>query len=141
MAECFSDGKDSATYTEIAAKYGLKERMTRRLIRTAIAYGVFQELQPGIVTHSGASKLLATNPKLQSWVVSAADIMVPAESRVVDAMQKWPGSQEPNQCGFNLSNNTDKPIFEVMGQDPLWHSTLLMQCHSSLVAPSSLQST
>lgn len=30
----------------------------------------------------------------------------------VDAMDKWPGSQEPDETGFQLANNTTDTFFE-----------------------------
>lgn len=38
--------------------------------------------------------------------------------QTVNAMQKYPGSQEPNETGFSLANNTDATFFEVLSQFP-----------------------
>jgi hypothetical protein len=44
--------------------------------------------------------------------------MLPASTRLVDAMQKWPGSEEPNEAGFALSEGTDLPMMEVVTKNP-----------------------
>ena len=36
---------------------------------------------------------------------------------MVDAMRKWPGSEEPNQAGYNLANGTDDPIYKDIGSN------------------------
>jgi SAM-dependent methyltransferase len=37
---------------------------------------------------------------------------------MVDAMEKWPGSEEPNETGFALANGTNIPMFDVISRDP-----------------------
>ena len=41
-----------------------------------------------------------------------------AATRVVDAMEKWPGSEEPNEAGFAIASNTDSPMMDTVGSDP-----------------------
>jgi hypothetical protein len=44
--------------------------------------------------------------------------MLPASTRLVDAMCKWPGSEEPTEAGFALSEGTNLPMMEVVTKDP-----------------------
>lgn len=37
---------------------------------------------------------------------------------MVDALEKWPASQEPNETGFSVANNTTDSIYAVLGSDP-----------------------
>lgn len=37
---------------------------------------------------------------------------------MVDALKKWPGSEEPNETGFSVANNTTESIYAVLGGDP-----------------------
>lgn len=37
---------------------------------------------------------------------------------MVDAMQKWPSSQEPNETGFNIAHHTDQPMLNLLANDP-----------------------
>lgn len=36
--------------------------------------------------------------------------MLPASVRLVDAMIKWPGSQESHETGYAIVNGTDVPM-------------------------------
>ena len=36
----------------------------------------------------------------------------------VDAMDKWPGSEDPLHTGIQVAYNTDKHWYEVLGSDP-----------------------
>jgi hypothetical protein len=71
-----------------------------------------------MVAHTAASHLLATSPNLSNFIEIALDELLPSASRMINAMHKWPNSQEPNEAGFNIANNTSDPIFEVMNRDP-----------------------
>ncbi|KAF7916247.1 uncharacterized protein EAE98_010832 [Botrytis deweyae] len=44
--------------------------------------------------------------------------MWPAVSRVVDAMEKWPGTEEPTHTGFNLAKNTSDPFYVEIQKSP-----------------------
>ncbi|CAG8977109.1 hypothetical protein HYALB_00011354 [Hymenoscyphus albidus] len=48
----------------------------------------------------------------------ASDDLWQAASQTVNAMVKFPGSQEPNETGFALANNTTKSAFENLSGDP-----------------------
>ncbi len=78
---------------------------------------VFREPRKGVVAHTPASKALA-DPFLRNCIWQMCQETWPAASRTVDAMVKWPGSQEPTQTGFNLAHNTDDPVFVEVGKDP-----------------------
>lgn len=47
-----------------------------------------------------------------------AEEIVPAVARMVDAMEKWSGSGEPNHVGYSLAQDTDKHCFDYMAQFP-----------------------
>lgn len=79
---------------------------------------VFHEPEPGIVAHTQASKVLM-DPVANDWMGCGTEEMWPAATKVVpippyttwkvqrdadvlllkmvDALQKWPGTQEPNE--------------------------------------------
>ncbi|KAM7189018.1 S-adenosyl-L-methionine-dependent methyltransferase [Naviculisporaceae sp. PSN 640] len=94
------------------------ERNIRRLVRHAVSQRVFVEGPPGQVSHSAASRLLAAEPDLVSWVSWYAEDCWPAAFRSLDAMTKWPDSQEPHHTGFALAHDTDKSIFEYLASEP-----------------------
>lgn len=68
--------------------------------------------------HTPASRALAEDTGLRNFVIQACAEMWPAASRTVDAMVKWPRSQEPTQTGFNLANETENPIFVEVAKNP-----------------------
>jgi hypothetical protein len=82
-----------------------------------MTYYIFREPSPGIVEHTAASKALAAFPPLGQLAGFLSGEMWPAATRLVDAMEKWPGSQEPNEAGFSVAYGTDDPMFDVVGRD------------------------
>jgi len=45
------------------------------------------------------------------------DELWPSETRLVDAMEKWPGSEEPTQTGFTLSDPSGEAFFDILKHD------------------------
>ncbi|EPE28293.1 S-adenosyl-L-methionine-dependent methyltransferase [Glarea lozoyensis ATCC 20868] len=109
---------ESSTFGEIAQKCSISESDTRRIVRQAIAFYIFTEPSPGVIAHTAASKALAQLPAVGAFIDFIAGEMLPASTRLVDAMQKWPGSEEPNEAGFALSEGTDFAMMEVVTRDP-----------------------
>ena len=83
-----------------------------------MTYHIFCEPKEGLVAHTPVSRLLAEMPLLREWVGMSCEDMWPSATRVVDAIVKWPGSEEPFQAGFNLANNTKDPIYIEIMKDP-----------------------
>ncbi|KAF4620234.1 hypothetical protein G7Y89_g14586 [Cudoniella acicularis] len=96
--------REETSFAEISQRCGLQEHDVRRIIRHAVTQRVFDEPRPGIVVHTGASRLLAENANMSDWVVNA--------------LQKWPGSQEPGHTGFALANNAQHSIFTELSKHP-----------------------
>ena len=69
------------------------------------------------MVHTAASRVLAETPLLQQWVGQTCEDMWPAATRVVDAMARWPGSEEPNEAGFNVANDSVDPVYVEIGKD------------------------
>ncbi|KAH0592951.1 hypothetical protein MHUMG1_09197 [Metarhizium humberi] len=103
------------TFASIAQEIGLGERTVRRLLRHATTMRVFHEPEPGVLVHTKASKLLR-DPVANAWLLCGTEEMWPAS--MVEALEKWPESQEPNHTGFALSNSTRESIYEVLKQNP-----------------------
>ncbi|KAI1405922.1 S-adenosyl-L-methionine-dependent methyltransferase [Hypoxylon fuscum] len=106
------------TFAEIAAAAGLGEAHVRKLIRHAISQHVFQEPHPGMVTHSAASRLLTEDANLAAWARWCADDCWLAAYHTREAMARWPGSEEPNETGFALANQTDLTMFDFLATQP-----------------------
>ena len=93
----------------------MTEDDTKRFLRFAMTDRVFKEPRKGVVAHTPASKALR-NSWLRGCIWQICQELWPAASRTIDAVIKWPGSEEPTQTGFNLANNTDDPIFVELGR-------------------------
>lgn len=71
-----------------------------------------------MIAHTAASRLIAEDIQIQSWIgVHLKDLGKPALC-TVDAMDKWPGSEDPLHTGIQVAYNTDKHWYEVLGSDP-----------------------
>lgn len=46
------------------------------------------------------------------------DLYLP-NAYTIEAMDKWPGSQEPTEAGCSLALNTKDPFFVEMAKDPV----------------------
>ena len=49
-----------------------------------MSYHIFEEQQPGVVTHTAASRALMEVPMLAEWVGLVLDDMWPSQTRVSD---------------------------------------------------------
>jgi len=85
------------SFIDLAADIGINHTALARILRLGIANHVFKEPRPGVVAHSAASKQIADDPRVASWVGGNVDEMWPAAEKVVDALKKWPQAAEPNQ--------------------------------------------
>ncbi|MCJ1464907.1 hypothetical protein MMC07_003522 [Pseudocyphellaria aurata] len=118
IATSFPHGKDRATYKEISSACGIAESFARRILRSAMAHHLFREPTPGVVAHTAASKVLAENPLMHQWLGMVSEELWPAATRTVDAIAKWPGSQEPNHAGFNIAHDTGDHCFTSIAKSP-----------------------
>ena len=85
------------TFKELAETTGINQGALTRILRLGIAHRIFCEPCPGVITHSAASRQIADDVRVASWVGACVDDMWPAAEKVVDALEKWPQAAEPNQ--------------------------------------------
>ena len=78
---------------------------------------IFCEPQPGFIAHTAASRVLAENPLMQDFVGNVCEVRFPSSARTVDALKKYGKSQDPNQSGFSLCNNTARGLYEELSHD------------------------
>lgn len=88
---------EEASFADIAKTCGVNELDVRRILRHAMTKRIFHESRKGFVTHTAVSRLLAEDSQMADWVGTNTDELWQAASQTVNAMVKWPGSQEPNQ--------------------------------------------
>ncbi|KAF7953580.1 uncharacterized protein EAE97_000979 [Botrytis byssoidea] len=103
-----------ASFSEIADTVGIPEADIRRIIRIAKTHRIFREPRDGIAAQTSISKAIATIPLVESWLGLVTDEIWPAFTRMVDAIERWPDSQEPNETGYNLATNQFDTYFEGM---------------------------
>ena len=58
----------TATFADIAKKCGHAEAEIRRILRFAMTYRLFQEVKPGVVAHTAATKALVQRPLFHQWI-------------------------------------------------------------------------
>ncbi|KAI0799031.1 S-adenosyl-L-methionine-dependent methyltransferase [Xylaria sp. FL0064] len=108
-----------ATSFEAMSKFsGLKVKNVRRIVRHAIInHRFFQENIPGVITHSALTSVLAQDEMARNSLVVELDEFWPAGVRMADAMEKWPNSEENNETGFALANNSNKGMFDIFADN------------------------
>ncbi|KJK79860.1 hypothetical protein H634G_04099 [Metarhizium anisopliae BRIP 53293] len=105
------------SFKELASQTPLTEQMMSRIIRHAVTMRVFREPESGFVAHTRASRMLAS-PEMRDWIRAGTEELGPAGHKLAEALEKWPGSQEPNETGFSLANNTTGSIYDVISEYP-----------------------
>ena len=109
---------EEKSFSEIANACGLDESVMRRLLRHAMTKNIFREPRKGVISHTAVSRLLAEDSKLHDWVGASTDELWQAATQTINALIKYPRSQEPSQTGFALANNMEKSIYEVFAMHP-----------------------
>ncbi|KAH7312620.1 putative O-methyltransferase [Stachybotrys elegans] len=110
------DGEIS--FRDLASKVGVDSSALTRILRLGMTRRIFNELRPGVISHSAASKLIAADSRVADWVTCSANEMWPAAQHTTDALVKWPSASEPNQTGFSLANNTSDSFYVELEKEP-----------------------
>ncbi|KAI0411470.1 hypothetical protein F5X98DRAFT_380732 [Xylaria grammica] len=105
------------SFQEIATKTGLSELNIRRVLRHAITLRVLQEPEPGTVAHTNVSKAI-TDSSLNDWLKTASRDLWPAATKTLDAMIKWPNSQEIDETAFSLAHGTGMSVYDFFQAHP-----------------------
>ncbi|KAI1326701.1 hypothetical protein F5Y16DRAFT_374397 [Xylariaceae sp. FL0255] len=106
------------TFADLAARAGIGETHVRKTLRHAMTQHLFCEPRPGFVAHTAPSSLLVDDPNIAAWLHWGADECWRAAVYACDAMEKWPGSEEPNETGFSLGHGTDLSLFDFLAKNP-----------------------
>jgi hypothetical protein len=106
------------SYAEIATATGLDETNAKRIIRHAMTNRIFTEPRPGYVAHTSTSRVLRDDHAMVDWVGVCSAEFFQAAAKTVEALEKFPSSQEANEAGYAEYWCPGKPMFAVMGADP-----------------------
>ncbi|KAB8295923.1 hypothetical protein EYC80_008743 [Monilinia laxa] len=111
----------TATFEEIAQKVGLDVINVRRFMRHAMSNRIFQEVDPEVVSHTAASKMLAEDQSMMDWVGVCVEECWPSAGKTIEALTQYPSASEPTQTGFCLANGTMdiENLFATIGKSPL----------------------
>ena len=102
----------SITYSELAASAKVSTKQLKTVARMAMTNNLFCEPEPNTIAHSATSALLVTNQSFYDWATFMCEASVPMASKLVEASEKWPGSEEKNQTAYNIAFDTDMPFFD-----------------------------
>ncbi|KAI0378115.1 S-adenosyl-L-methionine-dependent methyltransferase [Hypomontagnella monticulosa] len=110
----------STTFEAMSRFSGLSVRNVRRIVRHAVInHYFFQEAQPGVITHSALTAVLAEDDVTRNSLIVELDEFWPAGVKMADALERWPNSEEKNETGFSLANNSNKSMYEILAEDPV----------------------
>ncbi|KAH6989879.1 hypothetical protein EDB80DRAFT_524348, partial [Ilyonectria destructans] len=112
-----SDGEIS--HEDLTAKFvelnnGLDIPMLNlcRIVRHVMTNGTFAEPKKGFVAHTRSSRLIAEDALMNNWVGSMFNDLGFPIANVVNAMKRWPGSEEPTETSVYISHNQDLTSFD-----------------------------
>lgn len=107
------------TLAELQALTPLDPVNLARTLRIAMTNHVFCEPSPGVIAHTAASRLLATDAELAAWVGFNAEDIFPASAHSLQALRQFPEATSLTRSGFQFAFDTvDKePMFVTFGKD------------------------
>lgn len=115
--------KGSISFEDLTAKVvesnkiPISVAMIRRILRLAMTNYIFTEPAKNQVAHTRSSRLLLEDPGADAQVGLICDGFWLAVANFVNALRKWPDSEEPNHAPFSLAYNTDLSIFDFLAQE------------------------
>ncbi|OQU97665.1 hypothetical protein CLAIMM_03560 [Cladophialophora immunda] len=127
------------SYADLAQKVPITERQLRRLFRHAMTKNIFFEPRPNHVAHTSLSIAPVKNPSLKPWIHHNLGEVLPASSRLADAVEKYGDSQDPAETAFNMAWNLDrgKGLFDWLendgeGSEKGWRARLFAQAMQAM---------
>lgn len=88
------------SYASLSHSTGTPAKLLRRMLRYAMSQRLFYEPQPGWVTHTQASKLLAQDSKVRDYLVWRCRDIWPAATKTVQAIGKVKGDGVEGRSGY-----------------------------------------
>jgi hypothetical protein len=92
----------SISYDDLAADSDLEKDIIMRFVKTAASHHYFCEPEPNHVSHTAASKLLATEEGMRSFLWQRVDEQMPMTGKAVAALKK--DKSKPHENAFQLTH-------------------------------------
>ena len=99
---------EEVTFAELAERCNLPVEDLRRILRLSMAKHIFKEPRKGYVAHNAASRVFVESEGLNNWTHVALDEIWPSAAHLLDAMDKWKGSEEANETVSGLPRRPRK---------------------------------
>ncbi|KAK3693077.1 O-methyltransferase-domain-containing protein [Podospora appendiculata] len=91
----------------------------RRILRHAMTNRIFCEPTKNQVAHTRTSRLLVEDEPLKNWTGFVCHDMWLPVANMVNAMKRWPASEESTETGVNIAYGHTLPWFDFLQQDPV----------------------
>ena len=116
------DAPEGISYAELAQQINVDQAVLTRVLRGAITHRIFLEPTPGMIAHSAASRLIATQADVRDWIGFATQEVLPLSHRLGQTLQQFPSADEPSQAAGAVVNPRDEnarmPFFARLFQEP-----------------------
>lgn len=109
---------EEVSYEELAQRCDVQVHVIRRFLRLAIAFHIFRETSNGLVGHSAVSRCMLEMPLVNDWIGHFCNEVWPAFPYTLEALSKWPDSQEPDETAFSLSKSSKLALFNFLQDNP-----------------------
>ena len=101
------------TYTDLASKLNLDASQLKQMLRQLMPIHVFRESQPGHISHTASSKLLATHEGIRTFNNFMVNETFPWCAGQFETFEDWGhGRPEPNRTAVSHYYGTDMSMFE-----------------------------
>ncbi|KAF1345928.1 O-methyltransferase-domain-containing protein [Delphinella strobiligena] len=118
IAQAFAPS-ETITFTELSVRTKTPLHELKRLVRHAIsANRIFTEPVKNTIAHTAASRVLAEDKTADAWAGMCLEEFWPGAVGAVEALERWPGSQEPVHTGLSVSLGKEKHLWEVVTSAP-----------------------
>ncbi|KAL2783139.1 O-methyltransferase-domain-containing protein [Aspergillus keveii] len=99
------------SFKDLSDIVGLSELDVTRFVRRTAINRIFVETEPGYVSHTATSALLATDPQMQALVAHMSEEAFPASTRIVDALE----ISKTNNSATGAANESPSPFALAFG--------------------------
>jgi len=126
------------SFSELDQKAKIHPFRLDRLLMYCFTFRLFQELRPGFVAHDALSLVV---PKFSPMIwVNSSKMVMAAFNSVPEAVERWPRPPKERQIPLQLTMNTDKRFFKILGEisdgPKKFSAGMKSKCHLGGLEPS-----